>query len=71
MAGLNVAPHRNAQQVAALLDLPEIERLIADLQETRWTGRPGYPIRHGRHGARQGCVFATDVEPHGQARRGP
>ena len=24
---------------------PEIAGLIADLQETRWTGRPGYPIR--------------------------
>jgi IS5 family transposase len=45
MAGLNVAPHRNAQQVGALLDLPEIAELIATLDETRWTGRPGYPVR--------------------------
>jgi hypothetical protein len=28
-----------------LLDSPEIKGLIADLQATRWTGRPGYPIR--------------------------
>lgn len=34
-----------AAQVAALLDSPEIGRLIADLDATRWTGRPGYPIR--------------------------
>jgi hypothetical protein len=27
------------------LDSPEIGRLIADLEATRWTGRPGYPIR--------------------------
>ena len=26
-------------------DLPEVKQLIADLDETRWTGRPGYPIR--------------------------
>ena len=32
-------------QVAALLRLPEIMQLISDLDETRWTGRPGYPIR--------------------------
>jgi hypothetical protein len=24
---------------------PEIRQLIADLDETRWTGRPGFPIR--------------------------
>ena len=32
-------------QVERLLESPEIQRLIAELQETRWTGRPGYPIR--------------------------
>jgi hypothetical protein len=40
-----VAPLHGAEQVAVLLDSPEIARLISDLQETRWTGRPGYPIR--------------------------
>jgi len=34
-----------AARIAALLDSPEITGLIADLQETRWTGRPGYSIR--------------------------
>jgi len=28
-----------------VLDSPEVQRLIADLEATRWTGRPGYPIR--------------------------
>lgn len=28
-----------------LLNSPEIAALIRELQETRWTGRPGYPIR--------------------------
>jgi hypothetical protein len=28
-----------------LLGLPEIMRLVSDLDETRWTGRPGYPVR--------------------------
>jgi hypothetical protein len=44
MAGSTVSPHHDAQQAAALLALPEIVQLIADLGETRWTGRPGYPI---------------------------
>jgi len=34
-----------AVQLAGLLDSPEIASLIADLDATRWTGRPGYPIR--------------------------
>jgi len=45
MAKATVQPSRDARQVAALLDLPEIGQLIADLEATRWTGRPGYPIR--------------------------
>jgi hypothetical protein len=40
-----VTPRRDSQQVADLLTSPEIVGLIAELQETRWTGRPGYPIR--------------------------
>lgn len=40
-----VARPRDTAQVAALLDLPDIKQLIADLDETRWTGRPGFPIR--------------------------
>ncbi len=35
----------SAAIVADLLDSPEIGRLIEELQATRWTGRPGYPIR--------------------------
>ncbi|HET7485479.1 MAG TPA: transposase [Solirubrobacterales bacterium] len=35
----------SAAVVADLLDSPEIGRLIEELQATRWTGRPGYPIR--------------------------
>jgi hypothetical protein len=40
-----VALPRGAELVAVLLNSPEITRLISDLQETRWTGRPGYPSR--------------------------
>ncbi len=41
-----VAPRpANAAEVGKLLESPEIQRLVADLQETRWTGRPGYPVR--------------------------
>jgi hypothetical protein len=45
MASTKVPSPRDAGQVAALVSLPEITRLVADLDETRWTGRPGYPIR--------------------------
>lgn len=36
---------RDARAVSTLLDTPEIARLIIELEATRWTGRPGYPIR--------------------------
>jgi hypothetical protein len=36
---------RDAAQVGALLDSPEVTGLIGQLEQTRWTGRPGYPIR--------------------------
>jgi hypothetical protein len=45
MAVSKVAPRPASGQVAELLDSPEIGRLIAGLEATRWTGRPGYPIR--------------------------
>jgi len=45
MAVPKVAPDPASDVVLQLLDSPEIKRLIADLQATRWTGRPGYPIR--------------------------
>lgn len=32
-------------ELSRVLDFPEIARLIGALKETRWTGRPGYPIR--------------------------
>lgn len=43
MATPKVPPH--AQQVEHLLDSPEVVALIAGLEQTRWTGRPGYPLR--------------------------
>lgn len=45
MASPNVAGGAASTTLKQLLDSPEIERLIADLEATRWTGRPGYPIR--------------------------
>jgi DDE family transposase/transposase-like protein DUF772 len=44
VAGPNLLPER-ASQLSLLIDSPEIRRLIADLEATRWTGRPGYPLR--------------------------
>lgn len=38
-------PRPPVAAVADLLDSPEIRQLIADLDATRWTGRPGYPVR--------------------------
>ena len=45
MATSTIACPRDAAQVAALLDSPEISGLISELEATRWTGRPGYPLR--------------------------
>jgi Transposase DDE domain/Transposase domain (DUF772) len=42
---LKVAPRSAASELAGLLDSPEIAGLVRDLEATRWTGRPGYPIR--------------------------
>jgi hypothetical protein len=46
MAVPKVAPQpASVAQLERLLESPEIQRLIAELAETRWTGRPGYPVR--------------------------
>jgi len=45
MATANVPRPSDAEQVGALLDSPEIGRLVVELEATRWTGRPGYPLR--------------------------
>ena len=45
MASPNVPPRSAAAELGGLLDSPEIRGLISDLEQTRWTGRPGYPIR--------------------------
>ena len=45
MVGQTVPPRSDAVQVAGLLDSPEVAQLVTELAATRWTGRPGYPIR--------------------------
>ncbi len=45
MAVSKLPPRSAAAELAGLLDSPEIARLIAELETTRWTGRPGYPLR--------------------------
>lgn len=45
MASPNVAGGAASATLKAVLDSPEIGRLIEGLEATRWTGRPGYPIR--------------------------
>lgn len=45
MASPKVAGGAASAALKGLLDSPEVGRLIADLEATRWTGRPGYPIR--------------------------
>lgn len=45
MSTTTVPPLSAVAQIAELLDSPEIAALISELEETRWTGRPGYPIR--------------------------
>ena len=40
-----VPPRQAVDQLRAVLDSPEVARLIATLEYVRWTGRPGYPVR--------------------------
>jgi len=40
-----VPPRSAVSELAGLLDSPGVARLIAELEVTRWTGRPGFPIR--------------------------
>jgi hypothetical protein len=40
-----VPPLSAVGQLAGLLDSPEIAALVSELEATRWTGRPGYPLR--------------------------
>ena len=56
MAVPTVARRSDAVQIAALLDSPEINQLVTELAATRWTGRPGYPIR-----AMVGMVLAKSL----------
>jgi hypothetical protein len=45
MAETSVPRRSPAAELSRLLDSPEIARLVTELQATRWTGRPGYPLR--------------------------
>jgi Transposase domain (DUF772) len=45
VVGSTVPPRSDAVQLAGLLDSPEIAQLVIELTATRWTGRPGCPIR--------------------------
>ena len=45
MTTLNVARRSVAADLSDILASPEVSRLIDQLQETRQTGRPGYPLR--------------------------
>ena len=40
-----VPPRSACTELARILDSPEIADLIRELEDTRWTGRPGYPVR--------------------------
>jgi hypothetical protein len=45
MTTLKVARRPVAEDLSDILASPEVSRLINELQATRWTGRPGYPLR--------------------------
>lgn len=45
MAKATVLPRRDAEQIKILLGSREAATLIADLEATRWIGRPSCPIR--------------------------
>jgi hypothetical protein len=64
VATTKIRLRHDAGQVAALLSLPEIAQLIADLGETRWTGRPGYPVRVMVGAALVKAVYALPTWTH-------
>ncbi|MFZ1155391.1 MAG: transposase [Solirubrobacteraceae bacterium] len=41
----NVPRRSVAENLSDILASPEVSRLVDELQATRWTGRPGYPLR--------------------------
>ncbi|HYM44775.1 MAG TPA: transposase [Solirubrobacteraceae bacterium] len=45
MTSPNVARRSVAEDLSDILTSPEVSRLIDELQATRWTDRPGYPLR--------------------------
>jgi hypothetical protein len=45
MTTMKVARRPVAENLSDILASPEVSRLIDELQATRWTGRPGYPLR--------------------------
>jgi transposase len=45
MASPKVAGRAASAALKVVLDSPEIGHLIEELSATRWTGRPGYPVR--------------------------
>jgi len=45
LASPKVAGGAASAALKTVLDSPEVGRLIEELEATRWTGRPGYPIR--------------------------
>lgn len=56
MTSKNVPRRSVAETLAGILASGEVLRLIAELQETRWTGRPGYPL-----GAMVGMALAKSL----------
>ncbi len=45
MTTLNGARRSVAENLSEILASPEVSRLVDELRATRWTGRPGYPLR--------------------------
>lgn len=45
MAKSKLSTRSVAAEICKILDSPEVAMLIAELEATRWTGRPGYRIR--------------------------
>jgi hypothetical protein len=45
MTSVNVARRPVVGILSDILNSPEVARLVDELQQTRWTGRPGYPLR--------------------------
>ncbi len=64
----NVAGRSVAKDLSGILASPEVSHLVDELQATRWTGRPGYPLKAMVGMALAKSLYAIPTWTHSRAR---